>query len=206
MASQKEEGVVKRYDAQRGFGFISRRGAKDVHVGQSEVQKAGQTRLEKGDKVLFNVRETPRGPSAVDLEIFSPLGAGYLSEGYFYQKAGSDKRYLRPELLDSLAMDIAQALGSKEMKSHQLRRFFNKARGIEAKLEHDKDFEAVKADILGFKRDVAYQVGRELAPGEFQQFIERNVDLAIQDKESFKEGFMKHFESVLAYFVYLFRK
>jgi CRISPR type III-A-associated protein Csm2 len=91
------------------------------------------------------------------------------------------------------------------MKSHQLRRFFNKARGIEAKLEREKDFEAVKADILGFKRDVAYQVGRGVVPAEFKQFIDRNVELAVEDKKSFKQGFLQHFESVLAYFVYYFR-
>jgi CRISPR type III-A-associated protein Csm2 len=91
------------------------------------------------------------------------------------------------------------------MKSAQLRRFFNKARGIESKLDRGGDFEAIEADIYGFKRDVAYQVGRGVVPEEFQQFIDRNVELAVVDERSFREGFMQHFESVLAYFVYFFR-
>ena len=87
-----------------------------------------------------------------------------------------------------------------------MRRFFNKARGIESKLERVEDFEAIKADIYGFKRDVAYQVGRKVVPAEFQYFIDRNVELAVQDEDSFRRGFMQHFESVLAYFVYFFRE
>ena len=67
-------------------------------------------------------------------------------------------------------------------------------------------FEAVKADIYAFKRDVVYQVGREVAPEEFRQFIDRNVELAVQDEESFRKGFLQHFESVLAYIVYYSRE
>jgi CRISPR type III-A-associated protein Csm2 len=127
-----------------------------------------------------------------------------LREGYFERKG--EKRYLRPEVLDGLAMDVAKVLGRQDMKSSQLRRFFNKARGIESKLDREKDFEAIKAGIYGFKRDVAYQVGREVVPEGFKQFIDRNVELAVQDEKSFRDGFLQHFESVLAYFVYFFRK
>jgi cold shock protein len=140
------------------------------------------------------------------LDIHTDFGFGpeYLAGGYFEQKE-DEKSYLRPEVLDSLAIDVAKALGGREMKAHQLRRFFNKARGIEAKLDREKDFEAIKADIYGFKRDVAYQVGRRVVPDEFRRFIERNVELAVQDEKSFRKGFLQHFESVLAYFVYYFR-
>ena len=143
-------------------------------------------------------------PARPDTRTKFSFGPGYLAQGYFEKK--EEKLYLRSEILDSLAIDVAKVLGSKEMKSHQLRRFFNKARGIEAKLERENDFEAIKAEIYGFKRDVAYQVGRGVVPIEFQQFIERNVELAVQDKRSFKQGFLQHFESVLAYFVYYFRE
>jgi CRISPR-associated protein Csm2 len=117
-----------------------------------------------------------------------------------------EKRYLRPEVLDTLAMDVAKVLGSRGMRSAQLRRFFSKARGIESKLDRTQDFEGIKADIYGFKRDVAYQVGRKVVPEEFQQFIDRNVELAVEDEKSFRRGFLQHFESVLAYFVYFFRE
>ena len=127
----------------------------------------------------------------------------YLNKGYFYTLDG--KSYLYDEVIDSLAMEVAKVLGNQEMKTHQLRRVFNKARGIQTKLERDKNFEAVKTDILSLKRDTAYQVGRGVVPEEFQQFIDRNVELSVKKEKNFSKGFMQHFESVLAYFVYFFR-
>ena len=126
----------------------------------------------------------------------------YLADGYFTTETG--KRILRPEVVDALAQDVAKVLGSAGMNSHQLRRFFNKMRAIEAKLA-SATFDEVRADILGFKRDVACQVGRNLVSEDFKRFIDRNVELAIQDEEDFRKGFIQHFQSVLCYFVYYFR-
>ncbi len=149
-------------------------------------------------------KSSPQRPARPDTRTDFQFGPDYLADGYFEKKEG--KSYLRPEVLDTLAMDVAKVLGRRKMKTSQLRRFFNKARGIEIKLNLKKDFEAIKADIYGFKRDVAYQVGREVVPREFQAFIERNVELAVQDETSFRQGFLQHFESVLAYYVYFFRE
>jgi CspA family cold shock protein len=213
MAEAREIGTVKWYDPDRGFGFISRRGAKDVFVGSAEVERAGLETLNEGDVVSFTVKKTPKGFQAEDLARGETVldkstdfqfGPGYLADGYFYVQ--ENKRYLRHEVLDTLAMDVAKVLGNQDMKPVQLRRFFNKARGIESKLDRIKDFEAIKADIYAFKRDVAYQVGRKVVPEEFQHFIDRNVELSVADEESFRRGFMQHFESVLAYFVYFFRE
>jgi len=220
MTDNRVIGRVKWFDPVRGYGFIAQPGGKDVYVNLTAVEKAGLDTLGPGQPVSFALEKTPKGFQAIDLALEEGEGAApaagldtstdfefgpdYLADGYFEQREG--KPYLRSEVLDTLAMDVAKALGNQEMKPHQLRRFFNKARGIESKLERIKDFEAIKADIYGFKRDVAYQVGRKVVPEEFQQFINRNVELAVQDEKSFRQGFMEHFESVLAYFVYFFRE
>jgi cold shock protein len=218
MTEKRQAGVVKRFDPDRGFGFIGRADAEDVYVSQREVERAGLGALKVGDQVSFVVARVPDGriraerlaresavaaPARPDTPTAFHFDADYLREGYFERK--DDKAYLRPAIVDSLAMDVAKALGSCEMKASQLRRFFNKARGIEARLDRTNDFEAVKADIYRFKSDVAYQVGRRLVPQEFQQFVDRNVELAVRDEQSFRQGFLQHFESVLAYFVYFFR-
>jgi CRISPR type III-A-associated protein Csm2 len=127
---------------------------------------------------------------------------GYLQEGYFRD---ADQKELRPELLDKVAEQAAMALGRAGMTSHQLRLFFNKMRGIEGRLGRGEPWEEVVAEIYAFKRDVVYQVGRGVAPDAFKQFIDRNVGLATQDQASFSLGFIQHFQSVLAYFVYHFR-
>jgi CspA family cold shock protein len=220
MAENRITGPVKWFDPVRGYGFIAQPGGKDVFVSLSAVEKAGLDTLNAGQRVSFTVQPAAKGPQVVDLALVEEerampaarldtstgfrFGPDYLANGYFEEKDG--KRYLRPEVLDTLAIDVAKVLGNQGMKPHQMRRFFNKARGIESKLERVKDFETMKADIYGFKRDVAYQVGRKVVPEEFQQFINRNVELAVQDEASFRQGFMEHFESVLAYFVYFFRE
>ena len=227
MPEQREIGTVKWFDPTRGYGFIARRGAEDIYVNRNDVERAGLGTLEEGDAVSFTVKKTQRGfqaenlarakeegpplkpepaplPGRPDGEAAFRFGPGYLRDGYFKEKDGKD--YIRPEVLDSLAMDVARAFGNRGMKIAQLRRFFNKARGIEAKLKRTGDFEAIKADIYAFKRDVAYQVGRGVVPQEFQQFIDRNVELAVQEEKSFRQGFLQHFESALAYFVYFFRE
>jgi CRISPR type III-A-associated protein Csm2 len=170
-------------------------------------------------------RRTTQAPAGPDTSTSFEFGPDYLAGGYFDKEKGDEqkgegekgeeekgeekkveKRYLRPEIVDTLAMDAAKVLGNQGMKSAQMRRFFNKARGIESKLDRVKDFKEVRADIYGFKRDVAYQVGRGVVPEEFKDFIDRNVELAVEDERSFRDGFLQHFESVLAYFVYFFRK
>ncbi|WP_136517368.1 cold-shock protein [Cellulomonas telluris] len=62
------EGVVARYDADRGFGFITPDAGGDdlfVHV---SVVRGGEV-LEEGDRVRFTVRQSDRGPQADRVEL-----------------------------------------------------------------------------------------------------------------------------------------
>ncbi|MDZ4718740.1 MAG: type III-A CRISPR-associated protein Csm2 [Roseiflexaceae bacterium] len=223
MTNNREEGTVKNFDTERGFGFIARRSGADLYFNQSALLQSRIDAIQAGDRLSFVVRQTSEGKyRAEQLQLVSRGSAppvqpiarpstqtdfridqNYLADGYFYTQ--NDKEYLRPELVDSQAIDVAKLLGNHDMKSNQLRRFFGKVRGIEANLDRNNDFEAVKTDIQGLKRDVAYQVGRKMVPEVFKQFIDRNVDLAVADSKSFRRGFLQHFESVIAYFVYHFR-
>lgn len=138
------------------------------------------------------------------------FGPDYLREGYFTIRDG--KPYLRTEVLDTLAMDIAKLLGNelilgkRRMKSTQLHRFFQEIRNLQSRLDGSHDFEVIKVELGKLKGRVAYQVGREIVPEEFKLFIDRNVELAMRDEVSFRQGFLQHFESVLAYFVYYHRE
>ncbi len=222
MTEPRETGTVKMYNPDRGFGFIARERGEDVFVSQREIDRASLGTLSKGDRVSFAVRRTDRGWQAEQLARLDASGGAshapgapppdtttdfqfgpeYLAQGYFELK--DDKRSLRSEIVDALAQEAAKRLGNQGMKTHQIRRVFNKARGIQARLKRDRDFAATEG-IYKLKRDVAYQVGRAVVPEDFLHFIERNVALAVADRESFEKGFMQHFESILAYFVYYFR-
>jgi CRISPR type III-A-associated protein Csm2 len=191
-------GTVKWFDASKGYGFISRSDRKgDVYVNISDVKKSGLGDLEEGQYVGFELEKTPKGSRAVNLDTGWP--AGYLEGGYFDEKGN-----IESAVVDTWAEQVAQILGMSGIASHQLRRFFNQLRAIEAKLETE-DFDAIRSDIHTLKRDAAYAVGRGVVRGEFKEFIDRNVDLAVRDEKSFRRGFLEHFQSVLAYFTYHFR-
>jgi CspA family cold shock protein len=61
------EGVVARYDGDRGFGFITPdAGGDDLFVHVSVV--AGTAPLQQGDRVRYQVRQSDRGPQADRVE------------------------------------------------------------------------------------------------------------------------------------------
>ena len=64
------KGTVKWYNARKGFGFIEREdGEKDVFVHASAVKEAGLRRLEEGQKVSFDLEDSPKGLNAVKISI-----------------------------------------------------------------------------------------------------------------------------------------
>jgi CspA family cold shock protein len=61
------EGVVARYDAERGFGFIAPdAGGADLFVHVSVLR--GAEELHQGDRVRYQVRQSDRGPQADRVE------------------------------------------------------------------------------------------------------------------------------------------
>ena len=61
------EGVVARYDADRGFGFIAPdAGGADLFVHVSVLR--GAEALQQGDRVRYQVRQSDRGPQADRVE------------------------------------------------------------------------------------------------------------------------------------------
>lgn len=63
-----EQGTVKWFNAEKGFGFISREDGSDVFVHFSAIQGDGFKTLEEGQAVAFDVEDSDRGPQAVNVE------------------------------------------------------------------------------------------------------------------------------------------
>ena len=63
-----EQGTVKCFNAEKGFGFISREDGSDVFVHFSAIQGDGFKTLEEGQAVTFDVEDSDRGPQAVNVE------------------------------------------------------------------------------------------------------------------------------------------
>ena len=63
----KEKGVVKWFNAAKGYGFIQRETGEDVFVHFSAIQTSGYRTLDEGSKVSFVVKKGPKGLQAEDV-------------------------------------------------------------------------------------------------------------------------------------------
>ncbi|MCW1929515.1 cold shock protein CspC [Bhargavaea beijingensis] len=63
-----EQGTVKWFNAEKGFGFIERENGDDVFVHFSAIQSDGFKSLDEGQKVTFDVEQGPRGAQAANVQ------------------------------------------------------------------------------------------------------------------------------------------
>ncbi len=62
-------GIVKWFNNEKGFGFISVEGGDDVFVHFSAIQVDGFKSLEEGQAVKFEIVEGSRGPQAANVTL-----------------------------------------------------------------------------------------------------------------------------------------
>jgi cold shock protein len=63
----KEQGTVKWFNADKGFGFIQRQIGEDVFVHFSAIQGEGYRSLNEGQAVEFEVTKGPKGLQAANV-------------------------------------------------------------------------------------------------------------------------------------------
>ena len=63
------DGVVKWFNAEKGFGFISREDGPDVFVHFSAIQGTGYRTLEEGQAVEFDVGPGRKGDEAQNVNV-----------------------------------------------------------------------------------------------------------------------------------------
>lgn len=59
-----ENGVVKWFNNDKGYGFIKRSTGEDVFVHHSSIQASGYRTLNEGERVEFDVKQGPKGLQA----------------------------------------------------------------------------------------------------------------------------------------------
>ena len=60
---------MKFFNAEKGFGFISRDGGDDVFVHYSNIQGSGYKSLEEGQRVEFDVAPGRKGEEAQNVRL-----------------------------------------------------------------------------------------------------------------------------------------
>jgi CRISPR type III-A-associated protein Csm2 len=126
------------------------------------------------------------------------------SEGHYFDERGN----LRVELRVNDAEMVAKELVYAGVTSGQLRRFFTMIRSLEQRLNNTRDFAALVPEIARLQPLVASLIGREQQENKrrrlfvLRDFIDTNAKLAQQNEKAFLQGFLPHFESVIAYFTF----
>jgi CRISPR/Cas system CSM-associated protein Csm2 small subunit len=124
------------------------------------------------------------------------LPPGYLKDGYF-DSTGN----MFPVLIIEWPNEIARALHSSDpqLKTAQLRKFFQEVRRQEGRLTSGIGFTTLKTEILKLDSYAENATKKRNAPLLFRNFIAQNVKLASKDEKSFK-AFVTHFECIVAYY------
>ena len=90
--SERIEGTVKWFNAEKGYGFIKQNGSDaDVFVHHTAIKMDGYRKLEEGDIVEFEIVDGRKGPQASEVTVKqhaprseSGYDGGYDSGGYDY--------------------------------------------------------------------------------------------------------------------------
>ena len=62
-------GTVKWFNAEKGFGFITVDGGDDVFVHFSSIQSSGYKSLDEGQRVRFDIEKGQRGMQATNVYV-----------------------------------------------------------------------------------------------------------------------------------------
>lgn len=69
--ADRQQGTVKWFNAEKGYGFITPESGDDLFVHYSEIQSAGYRTLDEGARVEFEITEGRKGLQASSVTIVS---------------------------------------------------------------------------------------------------------------------------------------
>lgn len=70
----REQGTVKWFNRNKGFGFITRDSGEEIFVHFRAIRGEGRRGLQDGQRVAFHTASSKKGPQAEDVEILDRAG------------------------------------------------------------------------------------------------------------------------------------
>ncbi len=67
MPGEIVSGTVKWFNSEKGFGFLTQEGGKDVFVHHTAINGTGRKSLQDGQKVTFEIVQGAKGPQAANV-------------------------------------------------------------------------------------------------------------------------------------------
>lgn len=94
-------GKVKWYDAEKGFGFLSREDGDDVFV-RADALPEGVTSLKSGTRVEFGIVSGARGDQALQVRVLDPVGSVSRNQSNAKRKSPEDMVVIVEDLIRML--------------------------------------------------------------------------------------------------------
>lgn len=96
--------------------------------------------------------------------------------------------YIRPDLLDNEAKDIADAL--KGLSTHQVRRFYDEVKSYKALIDKGEDYKKIKPLIVMLKSKAKYAATKKKEMTIFYNFMRQSIEkIKSEDSETEKKKF-----------------
>jgi CRISPR type III-A-associated protein Csm2 len=157
-----------------------------------------QSRPSRGGSGGWSGRPNDRQGAARE-RLLVDLWPRYIAGGYFDADGHLQTELLLRERLVPLVQEMDR--GSPRLTMHQVRRFFQHCRAIEARLR-SKTSTWAREEASFRKLDVAaadaFGKSNPKIPRIFHDFIQRNV-AAVQNEDDFLRGFLPHFEALVGF-------
>lgn len=74
VGESREQGTVKWFNRNKGFGFIIRDNGEEIFVHFRAIRGEGRRSLQDGQRVAFHTASSRKGPQAEDVEVLERAG------------------------------------------------------------------------------------------------------------------------------------
>jgi len=159
----------------------------DATGGQSSISLATTEEIIEADKVRLTTVSND-----IMEEYFKFLEGGYLdTKGY---------------LLEDYINKFPQILAKRFQTNPDMNRigkvyaYFRQIQFIEAEYIMEKQFQFVVSELSKIKPFLTNDKRKRILSGEFCAYMEKNIEMAKQNETNFSEGFLPHFEFLIAYY------